>query len=428
MKKNKLLLSKALKFRINEDGHMFGLLSQSDGEFYISPEVLSLLTYFSKPKTDADIHKIHEYIKQYFSNVVSEIPEQAECMSIIEDLKSAGFLIEELSTSSFRENDGGFADAWIQWAMLADSYRSKAYHAAIKKMVNKNSVVLDIGSGTGYLSACALSAGAQKVYAVEETQISQTIFKTLDQLSLIKNNDQFVLYEKNSFDVDIPKKVNLVVSELFGNDPFQEGFYSTLKDITERISHKEVEFIPNKLEVYAEIVDVLDHPIQERIHLYQKTKINLKASTKPGDFYQQFLNTITNTLDFESISFPIQLLENQFKRVGSSVLLGECSLNPIPCNEKIFANKFKGKAELSYTKQDFTSPIVLLWFRAYLADKISISSHPCEVDFAHHWSPIAIVLNTSHLTETLSLQYELSSSLNVLHCDVKNKNTLIGKR
>ena len=37
--------------------------------------------------------------------------------------------------------------------------------------------------------------------------------------------------------------------------------------------------------------------------------------------------------------------------------------------------------------------IGLIWYRVYLTDKITISSHCLEKDAAEHWSPIALLLS-----------------------------------
>jgi 16S rRNA G966 N2-methylase RsmD len=81
--------------------------------------------------------------------------------------------------------------------MLADEFRSQAYFKALKKYINNHSIVLDVGSGTGFLSAISLHLGAKKVIAIEETNTANCIKPILNQLKFQKKIDVLV---QNSID------------------------------------------------------------------------------------------------------------------------------------------------------------------------------------------------------------------------------------
>ena len=51
--------------------------------------------------------------------------------------------------------------------MIKDKWRMDAYIKAIKKTIKPNSVVLDLGAGTGFFSLLACELGAKKVYSIE---------------------------------------------------------------------------------------------------------------------------------------------------------------------------------------------------------------------------------------------------------------------
>ena len=55
-------------------------------------------------------------------------------------------------------------------AMLNDVTRNDAYYRALKKHVTPDSVVVDVGAGSGLLSLMAASLGATRVWAVERRQ------------------------------------------------------------------------------------------------------------------------------------------------------------------------------------------------------------------------------------------------------------------
>lgn len=66
----------------------------------------------------------------------------------------------------------------IHQEMLSDEIRTTAYKNAIlnNPQVFKDKTVLDVGCGTGILSMFSVSAGAQKVVAVDDRSVSDTIF------------------------------------------------------------------------------------------------------------------------------------------------------------------------------------------------------------------------------------------------------------
>ena len=51
--------------------------------------------------------------------------------------------------------------------MLNDQMRNDAYYRALAKVITPDSVVVDVGAGSGLLSCMAAKLGARKVFAVE---------------------------------------------------------------------------------------------------------------------------------------------------------------------------------------------------------------------------------------------------------------------
>ena len=61
----------------------------------------------------------------------------------------------------------------IHQGMCADAVRNQAYRRALEAAVREQSVVLDVGTGTGLLARYAARAGARRVYAIEQSPIAE---------------------------------------------------------------------------------------------------------------------------------------------------------------------------------------------------------------------------------------------------------------
>ena len=61
------------------------------------------------------------------------------------------------------------ANDW-HYAMMNDHPRNEFYHAALKRVITKDSVVLEIGAGSGLLSIIAATLGAKCVIAIEANE------------------------------------------------------------------------------------------------------------------------------------------------------------------------------------------------------------------------------------------------------------------
>lgn len=70
--------------------------------------------------------------------------------------------------------------------MLRDRPRQEAYKQAIaaNKHAFQDKIVLDVGAGTGILSALCAQAGAKLVYAVEASNLAHIALKTMEENNL----------------------------------------------------------------------------------------------------------------------------------------------------------------------------------------------------------------------------------------------------
>lgn len=420
-KDRSLKLAKALRFHIERDGNLYASVSSSQGSFFISPEVLSFLCSIGNEKKEFHLKNISSELKEKYSFLQKKLPDLKEWQELLSELTNAGIVLNSAQNKKDKQPEDGFADSWIQWAMISDKARCNAYEKAIRQHTNSNSIVLDVGAGCGFLTAVAADAGAKKITSIEETQSAFFIAPILKKLgSVEKIQHKITVENRNSFDVEINKDVTLVVSELFGNDPFSEGVLPTLKEIGSRFGSKQPQYIPEKVSVYFEFAEILEHPTLHRLSAFQKQNCESK------DFSQKFLTAAHGVLDLKNISFPLPIAKNNLRRISKSVEIGSTLLNPPRKNSKKDLSR-EEKLRVDHECQNVT--VGLVWFRVHLTKDITISSHPQEEDACDHWSPIAIALNRPlWKSDLIHITSSLNEFENHLHIDIFCDEKRIGGR
>lgn len=166
--------------------------------------------------------------------------------------------------------DDGFHDL-----MLGDELRMKAYRAAIYEAVRPGATVLDLGTGTGILARWALEAGAAKMYAVD---LNEKVLRTAtDRLSAAGFGDRFHPIPGHSFELELPERVDIVISEIMGNLADNENCAAILDDARRRFLRRGGIMLPRKVTSYLVPVAA------ERAHAQVRDGVPEDAG-RPADF------------------------------------------------------------------------------------------------------------------------------------------------
>lgn len=139
-----------------------------------------------------------------------------------------------------------YEDLEVHEIMLTDKRRNLAYKEAIEnnKFEIEGKIVLDVGAGTGFLSVLCAKAGAQKVYAVEACR---GMIETLKETCRVNEVDEIVnVIEGSVEDVDLPEKVDVIVSEWMGFYLVHEGMLSSVIHARDKFLKPEGVMIPDK--------------------------------------------------------------------------------------------------------------------------------------------------------------------------------------
>jgi protein arginine N-methyltransferase 1 len=115
--------------------------------------------------------------------------------------------------------------------MIADKVRMDPYAYALKAVVEADSVVLDIGTGTGLHALLACKFGARKVYAIEPNDAIH-----LARELALENGfaDRIEFFQDISTHITLPEKANVIVSDLRGVLPLYDGHIPAIIDARQR--------------------------------------------------------------------------------------------------------------------------------------------------------------------------------------------------
>jgi len=131
--------------------------------------------------------------------------------------------------------------------MLGDQVRMEAYRKGIHEVVKEGDVVADIGTGSGILAFFAVQAGARKVYAVEQDGIIDEAEKLAEMSGL---GEKIVFIKGKSDRVELPEKVNVIISELIGYFGLEENLLHFKINARERFLKPKGRLVPAWLELY----------------------------------------------------------------------------------------------------------------------------------------------------------------------------------
>jgi protein arginine N-methyltransferase 1 len=132
--------------------------------------------------------------------------------------------------------------------LLGDRLRMAAFRTAIREVVSPGATVLDLGTGTGILAQWALEAGAARVYGIDfNPRMLQT---AVERITAAGHGAQFRPVHGMSFDVELPERVDVIVSETLGNLADNEGCVRILVDARARFLAEDGALLPARVQSY----------------------------------------------------------------------------------------------------------------------------------------------------------------------------------
>ena len=136
--------------------------------------------------------------------------------------------------------------------MISDSARFEAYAKAISRSVRHGSVVVEIGCGPGVIALLACQAGATCVYAIEIEDIIDVARQVAAANGFAK---RIQFFQNDSRKVELPERVDVIVSDIRGALPLFNGSLPSLQDAKKRFLTPNGVMIPRRDVVKAAITE-----------------------------------------------------------------------------------------------------------------------------------------------------------------------------
>lgn len=154
--------------------------------------------------------------------------------------------------------------------LIADRVRNEAFRAALARVIRKGeTVVADIGAGTGLLGLMAAKLGAKEVYLYEAAEVAGVAAQVLKA----NRANNCHLMPCHSTEMQDPPPVDLVISETLGNYAFEENIVDTLSDARRRFLKDGGVILPGKISQF--VAPVVSDRIQAELTVWDRVGFGL---------------------------------------------------------------------------------------------------------------------------------------------------------
>lgn len=231
---------------------------------------------------------------------------------------------------------------------LADRARIASFRQAIRDVVRPGHVVLDLGAGTGILGLLACQAGATRIYSIDEGGMIELARGICRANGL---QDRVVFIKGLSTRVDLPEKVDLIVSDQIGRFGFEAGLLEYFDDARTRFLKPDGVMIPSR-------VDLCVAPVE---YAEMSRQVEFWNDSPAGFDFRPARSIAVNT------GYPVKFRPEHL--VGDPVVLASLDLSltstaPLNLEASVVANRTGSLHGIG------------AWFSAQLSDSVIMSNSP----------------------------------------------------
>lgn len=140
--------------------------------------------------------------------------------------------------------------------MFAEPLRRAAFLDTMRSAISSETVVLDLGAGTGIASLLACKLGARHVYAIDPSPVIRLLPAAAGRNGWA---DKITVFCEDSRKVDLPERVDLIVADIRGRRPVCNGAKQIMSDACLRFLKPKGQVIPGRDRIYVAPVSEPDY-------------------------------------------------------------------------------------------------------------------------------------------------------------------------
>ncbi len=199
--------------------------------------------------------------------------------------------------------------------MTNDKTRNLFYHKALSNV--KDKVVIDVGAGTGILSAYALEHGAKFVYSIERGKKESIVAQKL--LGENFDTNKFLVLNNDFWHDDIFKHfshdIEILVTETINYDVIGEGILKTWRHIKPNVKEN-FQSVPNQLQIDALL---FKNPMEKFSWVKQKLQLIPENLLHKGfaTSLENMHKKVTSITPQHLINFPVRDMHNFNEKIAN---------------------------------------------------------------------------------------------------------------
>jgi len=314
-----------------------------------------------------------------------------EIVATVRALYDFGILVEPGSDESVgAAHVARFDSAPVHIRMLNDEVRTTQFQAALRTVVRAGDVVVDIGTCTGVLAITAAMAGARHVYALEATAMSRYARQLVEANGF---SDTVTVIEAHSFDVELPERADVLVSEIIGDDPLGEAILPTFADARRRLLSEGARAIPAALQIHV-------LPVEAPDSVTERSRFTPEMARRWGSRFGFDFAALATASAGQEHRIKLNSYETRgWRRLSAPVTVADIDLLHAPTH--LVDGSFRCQAT-----DDGSLSGVLIFFTADLAPGVRLSIHPDDATPANSWGSVLQLLRTP-MSLTAGDEFEL---------------------